>query len=130
MLIIGHPHLPFEPLYHIDGIEAIAHTPAGSTLLFAWSTDNIDLARHCSANDLPFALEAATLKDALFAENAGARFILVEPSLAKSVQKIAETYLFDAKILARTEDESQIEPIAYEGVDGVIFAEAVIKVTA
>jgi hypothetical protein len=130
MLILGHPHLPFEPLYHIDGIEAIAHTPAGSTVLFEWNGANLDLVEHCRANDLPFALEAATVKDALFAENADARFILVELPLAKSVQKVAETYLFDAKILTRIEDESQIEAVAFEGIDGVIFPEAIVKVTA
>lgn len=130
MLIVGHPHLPFKPLYHIDGIEAIARTPAGSTVLFEWNSANLDLVEHCRTNDLPFALLAMTLKDALFAENADARFILVDPAIAKSVQKVAETYLFDAKILTRIEDDSQIEAMAYDGIDGVIFPEAVIKVTA
>ena len=129
MLIFGHPFLPYETFYHIDGIDAAAVTPAGSTLLFAWSETNLDLVSHCQANDLPFAIEVDSVKDALFAENAGARYILVELSLAKSVQKVAETYLFDAKILARIERESQIETIAFEGIDGVLFAEAVVKVT-
>ncbi len=129
MLIFGHPFLASESFYHIDSPEAIASTPSGSTLLFAWSEANLDLVAHCRANDLPFALEAASVKEALFAENAGARFILVDTALARSVQKIAETYLFDAKILAYIDDEAEIEAVAYEGIDGVVFAEAVIKVT-
>lgn len=130
MLIFGHPFLESETLYHIDGPDAIASTPAGSTLLFRWEEKNLDLVGRCRQNDLPFALEAATVKEALFAENSGARYILVESALAKSVQKVAETYLFDAKILARIESESQIEALAYEGIDGVIFSEAIVKVTA
>ena len=130
MLIFGHPFLDSETLYHIDGPDAIASTPAGSTLLFRWEEKNLDLVNHCRQNDLPFALEALSVKDALFAENSGARYILVASSLAKSVQKVAETYLFDAKILARVENESQLEAIAYEGIDGVIFSEAIVKVTA
>lgn len=129
MLIFGHPLLPSETLYHIDSPDAIASTPAGTTLLFAWSETNLDLIAHCRANDLPFALEAASVKDALFAENAGARFILVESSIAKSVQKIAESYLFDAKILTRIDNEDQLEAVAYDGIDGAVFAEAVIKIT-
>jgi hypothetical protein len=130
MLIFGHPHLPSETLYHIDGIEAIASTPSGATLLFGWDEANLDLVTHCRANDLPFALDVASVKEALFAQNAGARYILVENTLAKSVQKVAETYLFDAKVLTRIAHESQIEAVAYEGIDGVIFAEAIVKVTA
>jgi hypothetical protein len=130
MLIFGHPFLPSEKFYHIDSPEAIASTPAGSTVLFAWNEGNLDLITHCQSNDLPFALEVASVKEALFAENVGARYLLVEGSLAKSVQKIAETYLFDAKILTRIDDEAQLEAVAYEGIDGVVFAEAVIKVTA
>ena len=129
MLIFGHPHLPSETLYHIDGADAVASTPAGSTLLFDWSETNLDLVGYCRANDLPFALEVASVKEALFAQNVGARYIVVETALAESVQKIAETYLFDAKILARIERESQIETLAYDGIDGVLFAEAIVKVT-
>ncbi|WP_345973073.1 hypothetical protein [Sulfurimonas diazotrophicus] len=129
MLIFGHPHLASDPFYHIDSPEAIATTPAGSTVLFAWGIANLDLVSYCNANDIPFALEAGSVKEALFAENAGARFILVESALAPSVQKVAETYLFDAKVLAYIEDETQIEAMAFEGIDGVVFAEAVIKVT-
>jgi len=130
MLIFGHPHLASESFYHIDGPEAIASTPPGSTVLFAWNGANLDLVAYCGANGIPFALEAASVKDALFAENAGARFILVDTALARSVQKVAETYLFDAKVLTYIEDEDQMEAMAYEGIDGVVFAEAVIKVTA
>jgi len=130
MLIFGHPLLPSEKFYHIDSPEAIASTPAGTTLLFSWSEANLDLVTHCQSNDLPFALEVASVKEALFAENVGARYLLVEGSLAKSVQKIAETYLFDAKVLTRIDEEAQLEAVAYEGIDGVVFAEAVIKVTA
>jgi len=130
MLIFGHPFLPSESFYRIDGTEAIASTPAGSTVLFAWNAANLDLVAYCNANAIPFALEAASVKDALFAENAGARFIVVDTALARSVQKVAETYLFDAKILTYIDDEEQLEAVAYEGIDGVLFAEAVIKVTA
>ena len=129
MLIFGHPHLPSESFYHVEEIGAVASTPPGSTLLLQWNDKRRDLIEHCRINDLPFMLEVASVKEALFAEQLGARFILVENALAKSVQKIAETYLFDAKILTRIEDDDAIEAMAYEGIDGVVFAEAIVKVT-
>lgn len=128
MLIFGHPRLPSETLYHIDGIEAIASTPPNSTLFFALDPVNDDIVAHCRNNGLAFALAVGSVKEAIFAENFGARFIVVEGTLARSVQKIAETYLFDAKVLVRIEDEEEIEAMAYEGIDGALFPEAVVKV--
>lgn len=129
MLILGHPLLPSETLYHIDGIEAIDSTPPNTLLFFDYSDTNRDILAHCIDNSLPFALSVASVKEGLFAENLGARYIVVELPLAKSVQKVAETYLFDAKVLARIDDEAQIEAMAFEGIDGVVFAEAIVKIT-
>jgi len=128
MLIFGHPRVPSETLYHIDGIDAIAATPSNSTVFFECLPANDDIIAHCRDNGVPFAAGVTSVKEALFAENLGARFILVESALARSVQKIAETYLFDAKILARIDAEDELEAVAYEGIDGVIFPEAIVKV--
>ncbi|WP_300795995.1 hypothetical protein [Helicobacter sp. UBA3407] len=38
------------------------------------------------------------------------------------MQKLAETYLFDAKILLCIQEEQEIEKTAECGIDGVIFA--------
>lgn len=129
MLIFGHPMLPSPSLYHIDSIEAIASTPPNSTLVFVYSERNRDIILHCRDNNLSFALFVASVSEALFAENFGALFLVTDGALARSVQKVAETYLFDAKILAQISDEVQIEALAFEGIDGVIFAEAIVKVT-
>jgi len=129
MLIFGHPILPSPSLYHIDSIEAIASTPPNSTVLFSYAESNRDIMLHCRDNDVPFALYVASVTEALFAENFGVRFLVTDAALARSVQKVAETYLFDAKILAQVSDDEQIETLAFEGIDGVIFAEAIIKIT-
>lgn len=130
MLIFGHPLIPSPMLYHVECIEAIAQTPSQAAVVFEMNACNHDIIAHCRANELPFALFVASVKEALFAERLDARYILTDDVLAKSVQKVAEAYLFDAKILARITDESQIEVIAFEGIDGVIFPEAIVKVTA
>ena len=129
MLIFGHPRIDHEKFYHIASIEAIEHTPSNSLLLFDFDAEVFELIEHAQTNALSFAVNVASLKDAILAENLDATYILINSDMATSVQKAADTYLFDAKILVHAKDESQIEELASEGVDGLIFAEAIIKVS-
>jgi len=129
MLIFGHPHIPHEKLYHINSIEAIEHTPSNSILLFDYDDEVFELIEHAQENALGFAVNITSLKEVLICENLDATYLLITQALASQVQKAADTYLFDAKILVHIEDEDTMENLAQIGVDGVIFAEAVIKVT-
>ncbi len=126
MIIIGHEDIPFRPLYYVDGIEEIENTPAGSTLLLGPFGESKEIARHCYENGLRYAVTAESLKEALFANALNAEYILCSFELAPSIQKIAENYLFDAKIVVPVNDENELEAVAEEGIDGVIFKEAVI----
>lgn len=128
MILLGHPHVQHEKLYHISSIEAIEHTPSNSTLVFSYNSEVFDLIEHARDNSLEFALEVSSLKDAIIGENLDAKYILLKRDIAKSVQRAADTYLFDAKILVHIEDEDSIESFANEGIDGVVFAEAIIKI--
>ncbi len=128
MLIFGHPFLQFEHFYHIHDIDAITKTPSSCILFIEFHENNLDIIKHVQLNDLDFALEVKTLKDAIFGENLGAKYIICEKDIAKSIQNRAEHYLFDAKILCRVEDDEEIEVLALEGIDGVVYGDAVIKV--
>lgn len=129
MLLFGHPHIEHEKLYHISSIEAIEHTPSNSVLLFDYDNEVFELIEHAKENALEFALNIFSLKEAIICENLEAKYLLLSAELASSVQKAADTYLFDAKILVHIEDEDAIEDLASEGIDGAIFAEAIIKVS-
>ena len=128
MLIFGHRYLESERFYHIHDIDAITKTPPSSTLFIEFNENNLDIIKHIKLNDLDFALEVKTLKDAIFGENLGAKYIICEKDIAKSIQNRAEHYLFDAKILCRIEDDDEIEVLALEGIDGVVYGDAIIKV--
>jgi len=54
----------------------------------------------------------------------------VSKALAKTAQSLADTYLFDSKILVNIEDEKDIEEMALFGVDGVLFSNAIIKINS
>ncbi len=126
MLIIGHEDIPFNPLYYVESVEEIENTPAGSTLMLGLFKESKAIARHCFENGLKYAITAESLKEALLANALHAEYILCSFELAASVQKIAETYLFDAKILVPVNDESELEAVADAGIDGVVFQEAVV----
>lgn len=129
MLIFGHPHIENEKLYHISSTEAIKHTPSNSTLLFDYNNEVFELISYARENALEFALDVTSLKDALFAENLDAKYILTSYENASVVQRAVDTYLFDAKLLIHVQDESKMEDLAQHGIDGIIFAEAIIKVS-
>ncbi len=130
MLLFGHRFITSERFYHIDDITAISHTPANALLYLVFNESNLDILEHLQRNELRFGVEVMTVTELIYAENFGASYIIVTPSLAKEAQQIAENYLFDAKILARIESDDAIETMAYEGIDGVLFAEALIHVSS
>ena len=128
MLLFGHRFIESEKFYHINSIEAVDHTPSNSTLFLNFSEKNLDIIEHLRANGIRFALEVKSVTEAVYAENLDAKYIIVNHVIAKNLQKIAENYLFDAKIIAHCDDEERIEEFAFLGIDGVVFSEAIIKI--
>jgi len=128
VLIFGHPYLESPTLYHVDNIEAISNTPSNANICLEYSSSNIDLINYCRQNKLNFSLSINSIKELIFAENFDAKYIIINSNLVHSAQKIAEQYLFDAKILCRVSSEEEIEPLAIQGVDGVLFKEAIVVI--
>ncbi|RUM44876.1 MAG: hypothetical protein DSY46_04420 [Hydrogenimonas sp.] len=126
MMIIGHPDIPFEPLYFVETIEEIAKTPPNSTLWLGAFQEAKAIAKHCHTNHIAYAVMATSINDALLANALHARYILADETMAPKLQKIAETYLFDAKIIVPISEEQEMERIAQAGIDGVIFQSAII----
>ena len=129
MLLFGHRFIPSKSFYHIDSIEAIKNTPPSSTLYLHFSEENLDIINHANENSIMFMLSVQNITELIYASSLGARLILVPKALAKTAQDIAESYLFDAKIVVRIEDESEIEEMALLSLDGALFTNAIIKIT-
>ena len=130
MLLFGHRFIPSKPFYHISDIDSIQKTPPSSLLYITWSEQNLDVIEHAAINEIVFALRVKEITELIYASALNAHFIIVNPELAKDAQNIANNYLFDAKILVKIEEEEEIEEMALLGVDGVIFANAIIKVNS
>ena len=121
MKIFGHSWLPSEEFYPISSIEDIGKTAPNSTVLLKPLSFSLELAHYCHQNHIKYALEVKSIKDALFANQMGCKYILTDKSLAKELMPIAQNYLFDTQILAKIEDDSEIEELAKYGVDGAVF---------
>lgn len=128
MLLFGHRFIPSQSFYHISDIDSITKTPPSSTLYLTFSEENLDIITYLQENLLSFALSIKNITELIYASSLGASYIILDKELAKTAQKIAETYLFDAKILAVIEDDDEIEELALLGIDGVIFSNAIIKI--
>lgn len=130
MLLFGHPYIPTQPFYHIDSIEALRHTPSNSIVALYFTPENLDIIDHLRRNNVRFALHVDTTTNAVVAHNLGASYLIVLPKHATEIQKVAEHYLFDAKVLGYIDRETHLEDLIDMRLDGAIYADAVIKVTS
>jgi len=130
MLFFGHKFIESKKFYHIFDIDAILKTPPASTLYIEFSESNLDIINYMQQNQLRFALKVSNITEVVYASALNAAYIVVEDSLAKSAQSIAENYLFDAKILTHIERENAIEELALLGIDGVIFPNAIVHINS
>jgi hypothetical protein len=130
MLLFGHRFIQNESFYHITDIDAILKTPNSSKVFLEFSEDNLDIIDYLNANSIAFVLSVQNVTELIYASSLKASYILVQKELAKTAQEIAESYLFDAKILVHLEKEKEIEEMALLSIDGVLFSDAIIKINS
>lgn len=123
MIIIGDSLIPSSKLFKISKIEEIKSTKPNSTLYFRFKDE---ILKYCFENSLDFAVKIKSIKEAIFANALNAKYIVVEKKLAKKVQKIAENYMFDSKVLAIIEKSDEIEDIAKLQIDGTIYKKSLV----
>jgi hypothetical protein len=122
MILIGHKDITFSPMYRIVAAEDIAQTPPKSTVLFEYDAL---LAHYCHENTVSFAIHVKHTKELVLSQALGASFLVVDKALSLNAQKIAEQYLFDAKILLLSMDDNDIEWAALNAIDGILFHSAI-----
>lgn len=130
MLLFGHPYVPSETFYHIESLEAIKRTPPNSLVTLFFIPENLDLINHLRQNKIRFALHIDSVTDAVIGENLRATYLIVNPKNGTEIQRVAEHYLFDAKVLGYVEDMDHLEKLIELRLDGAIFADAIIKITS
>ncbi|HFB53331.1 MAG TPA: hypothetical protein ENJ67_01245 [Sulfurimonas autotrophica] len=130
MLLFGHRFIQSEEFFHIFDIDTLEKTPPSAKIYLDFSEKNLDIIEHLRCNQIDFALGVTDINTLVYAAALGASYIMVSQDFAKSAQSIAENYLFDAKILVHIKEEREIEEMALLGIDGVVFPEAIVKVSS
>ena len=123
MILIGHLDIKSHPFYRIHTIESIALTPSNATLFCDY---NVALCHYAHENGLKLAVHVRQIKELILAHAMGACYVVVDKSLVLNAQKIADDYLFDAKILLLSEQEDDIEFAALNSIDGILFTRAIV----
>ncbi len=118
MILIGDKLITHKKFFHISRINEIKNTESNSILSFRY---NEDLLTYSYRNDLQVAVIVCSIKEAIYANSLNAKYIISEKGLAKTIQKIADNYMFDSKILAVIETNDEIEEIAQSEIDGIIY---------
>ncbi len=118
MILVGDSLIPFEKTFMIYHKDQISETGANSTILFTY---NSDIMQYASSNDISFAPIVTSVKEAIYANALGAKYIIVKRSFAKEIQGLADNYMFDSKVLAIISHSGEIESIAQDEIDGVIY---------
>ena len=121
MKIFGHPWIESRAFYGVDSISSIKQTPPNALLQLKELSMSLSLAKYCQENGLNYSIEVENIKEAIFSNLLGAKFILCSKKLAIELMPIAQNYLFDTEVLAYVSDENEIEELAKQGVDGVFF---------
>jgi len=68
------------------------------------------------------ALHVADLREFIYACNLDAKYVVAHKEDAIVMQKAADNYLYDTKVLALIDEEEEIEWAASHEIDGVLFA--------
>ena len=118
MIIIGDKYIPYENISKIDNIKDIKSTKPN---IVVWFYFDKDIMQYCMQNDINYAVVTTSIKESVYSNSLNAKYIISPNNILEPIQKIAENYMFDSKILAVIKNENEIEDIAIKQIDGVIF---------
>jgi hypothetical protein len=123
MLIFGYDLIPSRPWCKVSTQKEVASTSSSTVILLG--LNSLDVATYCKEQNVDFALEVESIKEALIASALGASYLLCAQDVAKEIQAIANEYLWSAKVIVPIENEDELEIVARLGIDGVIFAQSI-----
>lgn len=118
MILIGDKLIPYTDIFNILTIEEIKNTKANALISFRY---NENLLTYSYENELDYAVIVTSITESIYANSLNARYVVCEKELAKDIQKIADNYMFDSKVLALIESSNEIEEIAQNEIDGIIY---------
>lgn len=119
MLILNHSFINPLQIVLVKNKENIQNSLPTDFLILE---ENLELAKFCFEAGVEYASVITDITKALLLVNLGVKFLVARDlEMARNLQDLAETYLFDSKILLIISKEEEIKEVAKNGIDGVIF---------
>jgi hypothetical protein len=125
MIVLGSSDIVCEDIEYLEDIKKLPNTKSGSTVVVDF-TDKKELII-LQKESIPFGVIVSSIKEAIIVSSYGAKYIICKNNLADTLQKIADNYLFDSKIIEIITNNKELENSAIAGVDGVIFKNFITK---
>ncbi len=122
MQILGHKLIDYKALKSISSADEISEAK-DLTLLFEYDPDLILQVKSLKKE---FALHVFNQTEAIIGNATGASILICPEKLALDVQKLAEYYLFDAKVALLINSEDEIEKAIELKLDMAILPDAII----
>jgi len=120
MIILNDSRFSDEIFYKVKTIEDISDSPNNSTIIFKYNENDLDIYKFCKKNNIPYAVEINSLKELIFISNLDAKYALCELNIASELQKFADNYLTNTKIIVKSHI-SNIEILAKQEIDGIFI---------
>lgn len=128
MKIIGHPLIPHQDFSNIKTIQDISHVLPNAMIWWeALKDKDCALARFCQENQIPYAVEIQSLRELLIYTNLEAKYLIASKKSILPFQSILKEYVLDSLLLCKISKESEMENLALQGIDGVIFESLLLK---
>lgn len=126
MIILGHPAIACEPFVKVSNLLELDQTPPNSVVFFMFDQTLLDF---CQKNNIACAVAVdeyhetieQTITKVMFCHAFDVRFIVFKTDAIYEAMKVAQNYLFDAKLLKIVNDEKAIGKEAMLGIDGVLI---------
>jgi nicotinate-nucleotide pyrophosphorylase len=119
MIILNDNRFNDETFYKVSNIEEILSSSKNSTIIFKYNKADINLYKFCKEHNIEFAVEINSVEEFIFLINLNAKYALVDNlKLAKTLQKLADNYLTQTKIIVKSSIKN-IENIAMNEIDGI-----------
>ncbi len=119
MIILNDKRFSDEKFFEIKTKEDIQNSKNNSTLLFQYNEQDIELYKFCKKNNIPYAVEITSITEFIFISTLDAKYAFCSDlEIAKNLQKIADNYLSDTRIIVKA-PLKKIEKIAIFEIDGI-----------
>jgi len=119
MIILNDKRFSNEIFYYANNLDDIKNSSNNSTIIFEYDENKLDLYKFCSNNSIEYGVNINSIKEFVFIINLDAKYAFVNDiDLAKILQKLADNYLTQTKIIIKSHIDN-IEKIVLEEIDGI-----------